>query len=193
LATKYLIPYKAGVKKKLDRIPRSLQKKIDQSKTLIGAEQQLIDALDEMRLDLAKEPHERHGSLSQAFREVWELSTDDESNARTTHLPMTKPVKKPVPIMEDTKAVEIIHDDKPPRSSIERKRRLFEETKEAILAEVPDDAKARFGQIYFTKWGKQVLPVLVMNPYSVPPGAARRDWLNMFDNVRNLRLCFQLK
>jgi hypothetical protein len=30
-----------------------------------------------------------------------------------------------------------------------------------------------------------------MNPYSVPPGAARKLWLDMFDNVRNLRRCFQ--
>ena len=69
--------------------------------------------------------------------------------------------------------------------TLEEKRRLFEEGRDALLAEVPDETKARFGQIYFTKWGKQVMPVLVMNPYSIPPGTTRKLWLDMFDNVRN--------
>ena len=69
--------------------------------------------------------------------------------------------------------------------TLEEKRRLFEEGRDALLAEVPDETKARFGQIYFAKWGKQVMPVLVMNPYSIPPGTTRKLWLDMFDNVRN--------
>jgi hypothetical protein len=80
---------------------------------------------------------------------------------------------------------EPLDDDEPPRS-LEGKRKLFEEGRDAILAEVPDEAKARFGQIYFAKWVKQALPVLVLNPYSVPPGAARKHWVDMFDNVGNL-------
>jgi len=73
-------------------------------------------------------------------------------------------------------------DDKP--LTLEGKRQLFEEGKDAILSEVPDEVKARFGTICFAKWAKQFLPVLVMNPYSVPPGGARKLWLDMFDNVR---------
>ena len=80
-------------------------------------------------------------------------------------------------------------DDGEPPLTLEEKRRLFEEGRDAILAEVPDDAKSRFGQIYFAKWGKQVLPVLVMNPYSIPPGAARKLWVDMFDNVSNRTNC----
>jgi hypothetical protein len=77
---------------------------------------------------------------------------------------------------------EPLDDDEPPRS-LEGKRKLFEESRDAILAELPDEAKARFGQIYFAKWVKQAFPVLVMNPYSVPPGVTRNHWLDMFDNV----------
>jgi len=87
----------------------------------------------------------------------------------------------------DEEPEQVDADDTPPTRTLEEKRRLFEEGREAILAEVPDDAKARFGQIYFAKWGKQALPVLVMNPYSIPPGATRKLWLDMFDNVRNFQ------
>ena len=79
--TKNLISFEAGIKKKLDQIPPALQKKIDQGKKPTGVEGQFVDALTEMKEDLAKEPHERRGYLPQDFREVWNLSTDDEENA----------------------------------------------------------------------------------------------------------------
>jgi len=75
--TKASISYESGVARKLDQIPTILQKKIDQKKKLIGTDQQLVEALDEMKEDLMKEPHERHGYVSRDFREVWELLTDE--------------------------------------------------------------------------------------------------------------------
>lgn len=68
--------------------------------------------------------------------------------------------------------------------SLEEKKRQFEEARDLILAEVPHEVKDRFGKIYFTKWGKQILPCLAMNPYSVPPGSVRDMWLDMYDKVR---------
>ena len=100
-----------------------------------------------------------------------------------------KPKKQPTQGMQDfveDRADATIgenNDDGEAPLTLDEKRKLFEEGKEAILAEVPNDAKARFGEIYFAKWGKQFLPVLVMNPYSIPPGAARKLWVDMFDNV----------
>jgi len=101
----------------------------------------------------------------------------------------TKPRKQEVQIVREvaaTVADEEIDDegDQLPLAW-EGKRQLFEEGKEAILVEVPEEVKARFGTICFVKWAKHFLPVLVMNPYWVPPGAARKSWLNTFDHVRN--------
>jgi len=56
----------------------------------MGTDQQLVEALDEMKEDLMKEPHERHGYVSQDFREAWELSTDDEGHAVVTEKPIAK-------------------------------------------------------------------------------------------------------
>jgi hypothetical protein len=95
-----------------------------------------------------------------------------------------KKQKKPGKDDEDEEEDMLDEDDVP--QGMEGRRILFEEGRDAILSEVPDDAKARFGQIYFTTWGAQVLPVLVMNPYSVPPGTARKLWLDMFDNVSSV-------
>ena len=91
-------------------------------------------------------------------------------------------------VEDDADALMDNGDDEPPRT-LEEKRRLFEEGREAILAEVPYDTKVRFGKIFFAKWGKQVMPVLVMNPYSIPPGTHRNLWLDMFGNVGTLVQC----
>lgn len=72
-------------------------------------------------------------------------------------------------------------------TNLERKKRIFEEARDMIMADVPDSTKESFGQIYFSKWGKQFLPCLVMNPYSVPPGGVRDMWLDMYDKVRNTK------
>ena len=68
--------------------------------------------------------------------------------------------------------------------NLEEKKRKFEEARDLILADVPDEVRGRFGEIFFTKWGKETLPCLAMNPYSVPPGNVRDTWLDMYDKVR---------
>jgi hypothetical protein len=53
-----------------------------------------------------------------------------------------------------------------------------------MLEQVPDCVKDRFGHIYFTKWGKgrqsRYLPVLVVNPFDIPPGEVRQEWIDKF-------------
>ncbi len=68
---------------------------------------------------------------------------------------------------------------------MEKKKRQFEEFRDLILADIPQKVKELFGTIVFTKVGKQTLPCLAMNPFSVPPGNAREMWLEMYHKVRN--------
>lgn len=78
-----------------------------------------------------------------------------------------------------------------PNTSLEEDRRKFEEARDLILADVPESVKDRFGEICFAKWGREVLPVLVLSPYSVPPGGVRDKWLAMyFKTKRRNRLQF---
>jgi hypothetical protein len=45
-----------------------------------------------------------------------------------------------------------------------------------------------FGQIGFVKWGKGDHPVLILNPYYIPPGPVRDQWISMYKKVRALWL-----
>lgn len=66
----------------------------------------------------------------------------------------------------------------------EEKKRDFERRRDEILSCVPAEVKARFGEIYFSTFGKFVGPVLIMNPYKVEPGPLRDQWLTMFRNCQ---------
>jgi hypothetical protein len=75
----------------------------------------------------------------------------------------------------------------------EEKKKQFESRRDEILSCVPEEVKSRFGEIYFSNFGKFVGPVLVMNPYKVEPGPLREQWMTMFRNVstieHNVMLC----
>ena len=75
----------------------------------------------------------------------------------------------------------------PPSSSSDDKRlerkSQFEKERDEILAEVPGSVKERFGTIGFSKWSKELLPVLVLSPFRVPAGQVRDTWFEMFDKV----------
>jgi hypothetical protein len=63
-------------------------------------------------------------------------------------------------------------------------KRDFETEKARILGEVPEEHKAKWGQIGFSKWGQNWVPCLILGPYDVSPlSAMRRVWLKMFENV----------
>jgi hypothetical protein len=59
----------------------------------------------------------------------------------------------------------------------------FEAEREEILSGVPDHVKERFGQIFYSQWANHTLPVLLLSPYSVPPGPVRHSWFDMFEKV----------
>ena len=65
----------------------------------------------------------------------------------------------------------------------EEKKKEYERKREEVLSCVPAEVKARFGEIYFSTFGKFVGPVLIMNPYHVEPGPLRDRWLTMSRNV----------
>eukprot|EP00339_Tiarina_fusa_P000689 CAMPEP_0117006428 /NCGR_PEP_ID=MMETSP0472-20121206/6659_1 /TAXON_ID=693140 ORGANISM="Tiarina fusus, Strain LIS" /NCGR_SAMPLE_ID=MMETSP0472 /ASSEMBLY_ACC=CAM_ASM_000603 /LENGTH=939 /DNA_ID=CAMNT_0004707889 /DNA_START=241 /DNA_END=3060 /DNA_ORIENTATION=- len=62
---------------------------------------------------------------------------------------------------------------------------IFERERDEILRDIPEEVKARFGQIMFSKWSNSYLPVLVMNPFKVPPGGVRDLWYSMHDKVKS--------
>jgi hypothetical protein len=65
-------------------------------------------------------------------------------------------------------------------------KRLFEIERDRILASLPKDAKERFGEIWFAKYSTYMGPVLIMNPYHVPPGPARDCWVEMYQKVGDI-------
>jgi hypothetical protein len=63
-------------------------------------------------------------------------------------------------------------------------RRDFETEKARILGQVPEEHKAKWGQVGFGKWNTRWEPCLILGPYDVSPTSAMREnWLKMFDNV----------
>jgi hypothetical protein len=64
------------------------------------------------------------------------------------------------------------------------KKDAFEKEKKETLDSLPDEVKARFGEQYFSKWGKNILPCVVMSPFDIPPCLARDQWLKMYEKVR---------
>lgn len=66
---------------------------------------------------------------------------------------------------------------------IDQLRKGFEEERDAILEEVPEFNKKMFKQVGFAKWSKSYLPAMSLNPFSVPPGDIREQWMKMYHNV----------
>lgn len=65
----------------------------------------------------------------------------------------------------------------------EETKKIFEIERAEILESLPESVKRLFGQIGFAKFGKHVYGVLVLNPYDVPPGNARFEWLDTYQKV----------
>lgn len=72
----------------------------------------------------------------------------------------------------------------------EETKKIFETERNEILASLPMSYKGMFGQIGFAKFGKIVYGLLVLNPYDVPPGTARFEWLDTYQKVRRRPACF---
>jgi hypothetical protein len=75
-------------------------------------------------------------------------------------------------------------------------KKAFENEMARILGEVPEEHKAKWGQIGMGRWQKEWLPCLIMGPYDVCPASPMRtQWLKMFENVSIpypflMRICF---
>ena len=59
----------------------------------------------------------------------------------------------------------------------------FDADRDAVLDMLPPFFKTVFNQIGFGRWGTKHFPVLVLSPYSIPPGDVRELWLQKFDIV----------
>ena len=64
LATKDLISYENGIKAGLNVIPAAVQKKIEQGRKLSILDGMVVNGLEEMELDLKKDPCDRHGYMA---------------------------------------------------------------------------------------------------------------------------------
>jgi hypothetical protein len=62
-------------------------------------------------------------------------------------------------------------------------REAFEEERDESLRQLTDTYKSMFGRIGFAKWSTMTLPVLILNPYHVPPYPVRQQWFQQLDNV----------
>ena len=51
----------------------------------------------------------------------------------------------------------------------------------------------RFRKLGFAKWGKDILPVMFLSPYDIPPGYMREQWMQMFANVSNMYTLLMIK
>ena len=61
----------------------------------------------------------------------------------------------------------------------------FEKERNEILEAMPDDYKAMLGQIGFAKWSKNLVPVLILSPFDLPPGvgSVREQWMHMYEKL----------
>ena len=64
-------------------------------------------------------------------------------------------------------------------------KRIFEEERDEVLKSIPAEYSNMMGQIGFTKWGRNTLPILILNPFHVPPGKVREQWMTMYKTVRS--------
>ena len=64
-----------------------------------------------------------------------------------------------------------------------KRKAEFDEARDSVLDEVPENMKQKYGQIRFLKRSKEKLPVLVMSPFTVPPGDVREKWFRMYERV----------
>jgi hypothetical protein len=55
--------------------------------------------------------------------------------------------------------------------------------KKMVESRLSKEAKNRFLEVGFARWGKTYLPVLFLGPYHVGPGSVREQWLDDFSKV----------
>ena len=78
----------------------------------------------------------------------------------------------------------------------EERRIAFETKRDEIMNSLPEEYKARFLEVGYAAHGKVDYPVLVMNPFDVPPGEGREIWMRRYvankarDNLSRMPFIF---
>jgi hypothetical protein len=62
------------------------------------------------------------------------------------------------------------------QDAINAAKKLFEKEQRHVLSLIPQSVRDMYGQIGFVKWSGSMHPVLVLNPYHVPPAPVREDY-----------------
>eukprot|EP00934_Nitzschia_sp_Nitz4_P005327 Nitzschia sp. Nitz4//scaffold48_size128905//97811//100528//NITZ4_003615-RA/size128905-augustus-gene-0.12-mRNA-1//1//CDS//3329553027//5317//frame0 len=141
VTSKNLISYEVGVKRGLDQVPPPIQKKFDAGKPLPQTQLQLIDGLEEMRLDIPKAPKERSGYLENDFKEEYEAILDESEDEEEVHERIGSDIGEPDfdEPEPSTDQVESIAEEtlKSEKKKAKKRKKVVEEY--AIFAEVVED------------------------------------------------------
>ena len=89
-----LVPYEVGVTKGYGKIGNALQKKIDENKKLSKNDALFVKGLEELKVDLEKDPKDRHGQITLEIKEFWEFS-DEEDEEEEDELESEPPTPEP--------------------------------------------------------------------------------------------------
>lgn len=131
-----------------------------------GHDQVLEKFLDEQGID------EHHVEVRETPKATKKKSSKEKTNTK-------KKRKVPKNGKDKEKMDQILADAKI------KARKELEAEKDRIYHTVPHSIQNMWGQCGFAKWGKGFLPALSLDPYKVPPGPARQQWMDMFEKVRN--------
>ena len=148
-----------------------------------------IDLLDD-ELDDADDLHPHIGEMPSLEPDA----RNDKKPKRKTKKSKSTKKKKTVTKNDESKKIKSSkptkdqkkRNEKLLREAIAEAKRDFEADRAAVLDQVPSKVQDMFGQVGFGKWGKNMLPVLILGPYTVPPGQARDTWMEMFNKVRRI-------
>lgn len=62
--------------------------------------------------------------------------------------------------------------------------REYNEEKDRVIMQLPEEIVNKFGQMGFGKFGKKWFPVLIVSPFDVALQNVRDDWYTSFEKVR---------
>jgi hypothetical protein len=129
----------------------------------------------------AKKPRRDMVETEATHKESKKRSADDKSSEEK---PMAKKPRRDSSAKKKSPKNRVSASTEELKSARKTAEKDFETEKARILGEVPEDNKARWGQIGFGKWGKDWLPCLIVGPYDVGPLTSMREsWMKMFENV----------
>eukprot|EP00977_Amphora_coffeiformis_P009631 scaffold2219_cov177-Amphora_coffeaeformis.AAC.7 len=86
-----------------------------------------------------------------------------------------------------TLLVDKTHHCKHRQMNDEQKERQFAEFRDAFIRDLPSEHKDRWGEVVFGEFGKTHYPILLLNPFDVPP-VIREKWFEKYKRVRRASL-----